>query len=51
MVICHPKLAETGLDLLDFPTIIFYEMGVLAAHAEAGQPKVLAYRPEATGTG
>ena len=27
MVICHPKLVETGLDLLDFPTIIFYESG------------------------
>jgi hypothetical protein len=26
-VICHPKLVETGLDLLDFPTIIFYESG------------------------
>ena len=25
--ICHPKLVETGLDLLDFPTIIFYETG------------------------
>src|SRR5882762_5118478 len=25
VVICHPKLVETGLDLLDFPTIIFYE--------------------------
>src|SRR5579864_1885047 len=23
VVICHPKLVETGLDLLDFPTIIF----------------------------
>lgn len=26
-VVCHPKLVETGLDLLDFPTIIFYESG------------------------
>src|SRR6476619_44115 len=25
VVIGHPKLVETGLDLLDFPTIIFYE--------------------------
>jgi len=25
VVICHPKLVETGLDLLDFPTILFYE--------------------------
>jgi hypothetical protein len=27
VVLCHPKLVETGLDLLDFPTIIFYESG------------------------
>jgi hypothetical protein len=27
VVICHPKLVETGLDLLDFPSIYFYESG------------------------
>jgi superfamily II DNA or RNA helicase len=27
VVISHPKLVETGLDLLDFPTIVFYESG------------------------
>jgi hypothetical protein len=27
VVLCHPKLVETGLDLLEFPTIIFYESG------------------------
>jgi superfamily II DNA or RNA helicase len=27
VVISHPKLVETGLDLIDFPTIIFYESG------------------------
>jgi superfamily II DNA or RNA helicase len=27
VVIGHPKLVETGLDLLDFPTLIFYETG------------------------
>jgi superfamily II DNA or RNA helicase len=27
VVLGHPKLVETGLDLLDFPTIIFYESG------------------------
>jgi len=26
-VICHPKLVQTGLDLIDFPTILFYESG------------------------
>src|SRR6266481_5628036 len=27
VVISHPKLVETGLDLPDFPTILFYESG------------------------
>ena len=27
VVICHPRLVETGLDLLEFPTIYFYETG------------------------
>ncbi|HLW53449.1 MAG TPA: helicase-related protein [Candidatus Angelobacter sp.] len=27
VVIGHPKLVETGLDLLDFPTLMFYETG------------------------
>jgi hypothetical protein len=26
-VICHPQLVQTGLDLIDFPTILFYETG------------------------
>jgi hypothetical protein len=26
-IICHPKLVQTGLDLIDFPTILFYETG------------------------
>ena len=26
-VICHPKLVETELDLLAFPTLYFYETG------------------------
>jgi hypothetical protein len=27
VVICHPKLVETGFDLLAFPTLYFYETG------------------------
>ncbi len=27
VVVCHPKLVETGLDLLEYPTIYFYETG------------------------
>ncbi len=27
VAICHPKLVETGLDLLEFPAILFHETG------------------------
>lgn len=27
VLICNPKLVETGLDLLDFTTIVFYQVG------------------------
>ena len=27
VAICHPKMVETGLDLLEFPTILFHETG------------------------
>lgn len=27
VLICNPKLVETGLDLLDFTTIVFYQLG------------------------
>jgi len=26
-VICHPQLVQTGLDLIEFPTILFYDTG------------------------
>jgi len=27
VLICNPRLVETGLDLLDFPTVVFYQTG------------------------
>lgn len=27
VMICNPKLVETGLDLLSFPSIVFYQCG------------------------
>ena len=29
VLICHPRLVQTGLDLIDFPTIVWDENGVL----------------------
>ena len=25
VVICHPRLVQTGLDLIDFPTLVWFE--------------------------
>ena len=25
VMICHPRLVQTGLDLIDFPTLVWYE--------------------------
>ena len=25
VLVCHPRLVQTGLDLVDFPTIVWYE--------------------------
>ena len=42
VAICHPKIVETGLDLLDFPTILFHETGyslhTLRQYAKASRP-------------
>ena len=47
--ICHPKLVQTGLDLLAFPTIFFVQTRLLDLHLAAGEPAKLADRPEGTG--
>ena len=26
VLVCHPRLVQTGLDLVDFPTIVWFEM-------------------------
>ena len=46
VVICHPKLVETGLDLLAFPTLYFYETGYSLHNAAPGQPTIVAHRSE-----
>ena len=40
VVICHPKLVETGLDLLAFPTLYFYETGRSFSENGAGKSVV-----------
>ena len=41
-LICHPRLVQTGLDLVDFPTICWYETEFLVLqstlHSRSGRP-------------
>ena len=27
VLICHPRLVQTGFDLIDFPTVVWFETG------------------------
>ena len=42
VLICHPRLVQTGLDLIDFPTICWYETEFLVwqstLHPRSGRP-------------
>ena len=42
VMICHPRLVQTGLDLIDFPTLIWYETEFLVLqstlHPRSGWP-------------
>jgi hypothetical protein len=51
VVICHPKLVETGLDLLAFPTLYFFETRLFTPHAATGLAPIVAYRAKASGAG
>jgi hypothetical protein len=51
VVVCHPKLVETGLDLLAFPTLYFLQDRVFAPHAATGLAPIVAHRTEASGEG
>ena len=37
VMICRPRLVQTGLDLIDFPTLIWYETGLQRLHHAAGE--------------
>ena len=51
VLICHPRLVQTGLDLIEFPTICLVRDGLLRLHDAAGLPPLVAHRPEPTGAG
>ena len=51
VVICHPKLVETGLDLAGLSHHPLLRVRIFAAHLAAGQPPVVADRPETAGAG
>ena len=51
VLICHPRLVQTGLDLIDFPTICWYETDYFGLRHAAGVPSVVAHRADPTRQG
>ena len=47
VVICHPRLVETGLDLPLLPHHLLLRNGIFHLHVASGQPPFLANRPAA----
>ena len=45
VLLCNPKLVQTGLDLIDFPEIVFFQTGYSIYVLAPGFAKVLADRP------
>ena len=41
MVICHPRLVQTGLDLIDFPTLVWFGNGVLCLSIDTNKSGTL----------
>ena len=46
VLICHPRLVQTGLDLIDFPTLVWFETDYSVVHDETGVASVMAHRPD-----
>ena len=49
VLICNPRLVETGLDLVQFSTVIFFEIEYSALHALAKCPPGMAVGADPTG--
>ena len=51
VLICHPRLVQTGLDLIDFPTICWDETDYSGLRRPAGVAAVVAHRADPPGEG
>ena len=51
VLICHPRLVQTGLDLIDFPTIVWGRDGLQRLCLQTGVPPFLAHRADPPGQG
>ena len=51
VMICHPRLVQTGLDLIDFPTLVLVRDRLLGIRHAAGFPPVVAHRADPPGQG
>ena len=48
-LICNPRLVETGLDLIQFATVVFFETRLQPVHFMAKSAQSLAFRADPTG--
>ena len=48
-LICNPRLVETGMDLVQFATVVFFETGVQSVHFMAKPAQSLASRADPIG--
>ena len=51
VMVCHPRLVQTGLDLIDFPTICWAETDYSVYVSRQASPPVMAHRADETGEG
>ena len=51
VMICHPRLVQTGLDLIDFPTLCWFETDYSRVRHAAGVTAVVAHRADPPGEG
>lgn len=45
VLICHPRLVQTGLDLVDFPTIVWAESEVSVFQSTSDTALLLGHEP------
>ena len=48
VLVCHPRLVQTGLDLVDFPTIVWFETELPVSQSTRKTPLLVGCEPART---